>query len=225
MVQTFKYTLREHKDTDVPLPSEAVDSALQFMNTMGTWKKGKTYTPQGQTVETFHQRIDGDFWMARVSRHKDVTFEQFKEGILENHTEKEVQYIPLLDSFKRLDKSSECPDWESILVHYKFPRFFSDREMTVWILAIQPDENKKQFVVISIPSDRPVTDHESVTRAYYCSIEVVTYLEDQQCVEWKMAQTSDAKGNIPRWIQDSSVTASVIEDVPHFIAWIKAKAQ
>lgn len=100
---------------------------------------------------------------------------------------------------------------------------FSDREMAVWILAIQPDPDVKQFLVISLPSSHAVSPN--VTRAKYCAIEVITYIETESHVEWLMAQTSDAKGNIPRWIQDRSVTASVAADVPSFVEWAKQNLQ
>lgn len=89
--------------------------------------------------------------------------------------------------------------------------------MAVWVLAVQPDPQVKQFFVISLPSAHTVSTH--LTRAVYCAIEVVTFKEEEGHVEWLMAQTSDARGSIPRWIQDKSVTASVAADVPSFIGW------
>lgn len=96
---------------------------------------------------------------------------------------------------------------------------FTDREMAVWILAVQPDPEIKQFLVISLPSTHGVAP--DVTRAEYCAIEMVTYIEAEGHVEWIMAQCSDAKGNIPRWIQERSVTSSVVADVPCFVKWAK----
>lgn len=89
--------------------------------------------------------------------------------------------------------------------------------MAIWILSIQPDPEVPQFFVISLPSSHEVSS--DVTRAVYCAIEVITYKEEEGHVEWLMAQTSDARGSIPRWIQDKSVTASVASDVPSFIEW------
>jgi hypothetical protein len=214
----FLFRLKEHTENDVPDSSLAVKSALEFVNSIHSkWTKGKFYSHGG--VQTYHSRINGDFWMARASKHTDVSFDSFKRGLLENHTDNEVKYIPLLESFKRLPSVDKLPGWECTLVHYKFPRFFSDREMTIWLHAVQPDPEVKQFIVISLPADRTVSEH--VARAYYCSIELVTYNEQEECVDWLMAQTSDACGNIPRWLQDRSVTSSVVADVPHFIAWAK----
>ncbi|ANB15563.1 hypothetical protein AWJ20_3191 [Sugiyamaella lignohabitans] len=227
---TFSFELREFSEAELPNSTVAVQTALNFMSQVkSAWTKGKFYS-DGQVQTYHHTASNGDFWMARESNHKDVSFEEFRSAILLNHTENEVKYIPLLDSFKRLEPvtSPETPDahdWESLLVHYKFPKFFSDREMTVWLLAIQPNEDVKEFLVISLPSNRPVTDSEHVTQAYYCSIEHVKYNEQEQQVEWLMAQTSDAKGNIPRWIQNKSVTSSVVEDVPHFISWAKKQRE
>lgn len=95
--------------------------------------------------------------------------------------------------------------------------------MAVWVLAVQPDPAVKQFLVISLPAVHAVSP--AVTRAVYCAIEVVTYKEEEGHVEWVMAQTSDARGSIPRWIQDKSVTASVASDVPCFIAWASKQVE
>lgn len=217
MVSAFR--LKAYTQEDVPTTSEAAKAALELAEDIRkSWSKGKLYKFPEADVQTYNKRIEGDFWMSRVSRHKDIDYDTFRKWIFENHTENEVKYIPLLDSFKLLEDPVEGhPGWRSILVHYKFPKFFDDREMTVWIAAIEPDAEKKQFVVVSLPSDRDISP--GVTEAEYCSVEVVTQTDDG--VEWIMAQASDAKGNIPRWIQDRSVTASVVEDVPSFIKWAK----
>lgn len=83
-----------------------------------------------------------------------------------------------------------------------------------WQFSLTPG---KTIFVISLPSAHTVSTH--LTRAVYCAIEVVTFKEEEGHVEWLMAQTSDARGSIPRWIQDKSVTASVAADVPSFIGW------
>lgn len=220
----FEFNLKKHSKEELPTAIEAGNSAIEFATEIkNSWTKGKTYYKEnGVEVNTFNTKSkSGDFWMARVSNHSDVSFEKFKKYILENHTENEVEYIPLLDSFRETDELENLENWRGIRVHYKFPKFFDDREMTVWICAIQPDENKNQFVIISLPADQPVSP--GVTQGYYCSLEVVTYDEENECVEWLMAQASDAGGNIPRWIQNNSVTASVVDDVPHFIKWVKNK--
>lgn len=218
---SFPFKLKAHADSEVPNWKEAAQAALDFASPIQTtWKKGKYY--DHIKVQTYNTRIDGDFWMCRVSKHSDVPFEWFEKGILANHTENEVKYIPLLDSYRPVNDFSAKDNlerWYGAIVHYKFPKFFSDREMAVWILPVAPDPEKKQFVVVSLPSNRPVAS--DVTQAIYCSLEVVTLLEDGKTVEWLMAQTSDASGSIPRWIQDKSVTASVVEDVPSFVDWAR----
>lgn len=93
--------------------------------------------------------------------------------------------------------------------------------MAVWILCIQPDPSVSQFFVVSLPSTHQVS--EDVTRAVYCAVEAVTFNAAENRVDWVMAQTSDARGSIPRWIQDKSVTASVAADVPSFISWAAHK--
>lgn len=94
----YNFSLEPVADKDLPSKSQVVPSALEFAKQIKvSWTKTKVYPSD---VHTYTNRQKNDFWMARVSYHRDVTFEQFKEGILENHTVNEVKYIPLLDSFR-----------------------------------------------------------------------------------------------------------------------------
>lgn len=100
---------------------------------------------------------------------------------------------------------------------------FSDREMAIWVLGVQPDPAVDQFFVISLPSSHKISSH--ATRAVYCAIEMITYNKKENTIEWLMAQSSDAGGSIPRWVQDKSVTASVAADVPSFITWAREETK
>ncbi|CDO53990.1 hypothetical protein DV495_001428 [Geotrichum candidum] len=223
----FDFPLKDFSAAELPPKAQIIAAAHEFVTQIKIdWTKTKVYP---HDVHTYTTRQGNDFWMSRISYHTDVTFDQFKSAILEDHTRNEVKYIPLLDSARDHEDEPDVipedhPDgWKAFTVHYKFPRLFSDREMAVWVLAVQPDPEIKQFIIISVPSSHAVSPH--VTRAEYLAIEVVTYIEEEGHVEWIMAQTSDAKGNIPRWIQDKSVTASVVADVPSFIDWAKKNLQ
>jgi hypothetical protein len=210
----------EYSVDEVPPADRVMASAVDFMSRIRKeWKEGKTHKTSVGPVRTFHTKDGRDFWMARYSTHSDVTYEEFRQSIFENHTKNELEYIELLSDYRPVEAPESVAPWQHYVVHYKFPSLFSDREMAIWVGCFEPDPSKKQFLVVTLPSTTP-TDH-SFTRAIYCSLELVTYDDETNSVHWLMAQTSDSRGNIPRWIQDSSVSGMVVQDVPSFVNWVK----
>jgi hypothetical protein len=79
---------------------------------------------------------------------------------------------------------------------------------------------------VSIPFLHPdcpekVGDEKSRVRGRYVSVELVR--EHGEEVEWRMATSSDAGGNIPRFMVNSSLPGKIAEDVPSFIGWLAQK--
>lgn len=62
-------------------------------------------------------------------------------------------------------------------------------------------------------------DEASRVRGKYVSVERVRELHDGAAVEWRMATSSDAGGNIPRFVTNASLPKSIAEDVPSFLKW------
>jgi hypothetical protein len=207
------FKLRQYKDSDIPHSESVSKQALDFaQSAKSSWTNGKQYTKNNSIIQTYKTSLNDDYWVARCSEHSDVPFDVFKKGILENHTENESKYIHMVESYTKLE--CNVPNWQSFAVRYKFPTPLTDREMAIWIFAEQIDD---QIVVVSLPSY--VHKDKKLVKGVYCSIEVVTKLE--QGVEWFMATTSDAGGILPRWVQNMSVMGAIVEDVPQFITWAK----
>ena len=59
-------------------------------------------------------------------------------------------------------------------------------------------------------------------RGKYVSVERVRELDDGAKVEWRMATSSDAGGNIPRFMTNSSLASQIAVDVPSFLKWCVA---
>lgn len=57
-------------------------------------------------------------------------------------------------------------------------------------------------------------------RGKYVSVELVREVENGARVEWRMATSSDAGGNIPRFMTNSALPKSIAEDVPSFLRWM-----
>lgn len=78
--------------------------------------------------------------------------------------------------------------------------------------------------IVSIPFSHPgcvekTGDEKARVRGKYVSVELVTEKGGAE-VEWRMATSSDAGGNIPRFVTNSSLPRSIAEDVPSFLTWM-----
>ena len=62
---------------------------------------------------------------------------------------------------------------------------------------------------------------KKVVLGSYVSIEKCTMLPTFD-IQWVMATASDAKGNIPMWMQEISVPGKVAKDVGLFMNWVKS---
>jgi hypothetical protein len=77
---------------------------------------------------------------------------------------------------------------------------------------------------VSIPFTHPGCpekqgEEKARVRGKYVSVELVKEHPDGS-VEWRMATSSDAGGNIPRFITNASMPKNVAEDVPSFLHWM-----
>lgn len=80
---------------------------------------------------------------------------------------------------------------------------------------------------VSIPFSHPkcpekVGSEKKRVRGKYVSVECVK--ESDKGVEWLMATSSDAGGNIPRFMTNSSLPSSIAEDVPSFLQWLRKRS-
>jgi hypothetical protein len=87
---------------------------------------------------------------------------------------------------------------------------------------------RSQFTVVSIPFAHPKCpekqgSEKSRVRGRYVSVERVCEDAESGGVEWRMATCSDAGGNIPRFITNSSLPGSISQDVPAFLKYISGR--
>jgi len=66
---------------------------------------------------------------------------------------------------------------------------------------------------------------KKVLMGLYTAVEVVRQRRDRDSgsreIEWIMATASDAKGNLPMWLQKMSLPGAIAKDVGFFLKWIK----
>lgn len=84
-----------------------------------------------------------------------------------------------------------------------------------------------KLTTVSLPFDHPGCpekkgSEKSRVRGRYVSVELVQELNDDS-IEWRMATSSDAGGNIPRFVTNGALPKSISEDVPSFLKWMVRK--
>ncbi|KAK9239753.1 hypothetical protein V1525DRAFT_338711 [Lipomyces kononenkoae] len=211
----FAFDLKPKPRTALIPPPAAVSLARSLITELAnTWHKGSSY-PLG--VQAYSRKLLGEKWFARISIH-DEPWDWFKAGICDNHSQNEVDYIDTFESYSEIDPGES--GWKGIHARYRLGFPLSIREMPEWILAIQPDPDVKEFFVISVPADVPVS--KNTVRGRYASIEYLQELPDGK-MKWTMAFTSDGGGFIPRFIQNLALPSTIAKDVPKFLTWAKKK--
>ncbi|CAD6584290.1 MAG: hypothetical protein TREMPRED_003790 [Tremellales sp. Tagirdzhanova-0007] len=157
-------------------------------------------------------------------------YERFRRGLLEYHSENEREYI------------EACRETECLQV-------FQAHVAEVWRLTYvtPPPTNPRTFVVLLLsrevksgpPGQRCFMNGESEgsiidawkslkRRASLATVRAPGLpgkgpwreFTCERKVEWKMATSSDAGGNIPRFMTNSSLASSISEDVPSFLKWM-----
>lgn len=114
----------------------------------------------------------------------------------------------------------------------------SPRCFPVLVATASVDENR--FVAVTVPvnlavagfdepfysSNRNVRDgttaqqRREILAGVYTAVELVTRNPEKNEIEWTMATASDAKGNLPTWLQKASVPSQIAKDVGYFMKWI-----
>lgn len=114
----------------------------------------------------------------------------------------------------------------------------SPRCFPVLVATASVDEHS--FVAVTVPvnlgsagfdeafysSNRNVNEgttaqqRKEVVAGVYTAVELVRKNPDKKEIEWTMATASDAKGNLPGWLQKSGVPAQIAKDVGYFLKWI-----
>ncbi|BGP14500.1 hypothetical protein JCM10213_003086 [Rhodosporidiobolus nylandii] len=198
-----------------------------------TWSSGRRETVPGTGA------TDGFRWHVRQSKHprEDGTYEQFKDGLLVDHSKKESEYIESCTEAKLVKTvfPGELEVWQT--KYNNSPA--SNRDFTFLLLTrdttpapsasqtsapshaeslVSPGPKPlRSFVVVSIPADVPA--EKGFVRGRYVSLEHVQETEEGGVV-WTMAVSSDPGGWVPKLISEHVMPQKIAEDVPSFIEWL-----
>ncbi|WVF68469.1 hypothetical protein IAT40_003236 [Kwoniella sp. CBS 6097] len=154
-------------------------------------------------------------------------YERFRRGLLEYHSENEREYIESMRETECLHvyRKHVAEVWR---LTYRTPPPTNPRTFIVLLLSRELKDTPKgerAFMNISIPFDHPdckekTGNEKSRVRGKYVSVERVRELDGGDVVEWRMATSSDAGGNIPQFVTNRSLPGSIAEDVPSFLGWM-----
>ncbi|WVQ75045.1 hypothetical protein IAR50_004654 [Cryptococcus sp. DSM 104548] len=187
---------------------------------------GKTSELNGSAVED--EELPEEVRAANVmSASPEGLYERFRRGLLEYHSQNEREYIESCRETECLQvyKKHVAEVWR---LTYKTPPPTSPRTFVVLLLSrelVTSPKGERTFMNISIPFLHPECPEKkggekNRVRGKYVSVERVRETDNGKAVEWRMATSSDAGGNIPRFVTNGSLPNSISEDVPSFLSWM-----
>lgn len=182
-----------------------------------------------------------EVWFARESIHENkaergtASWEEFDQGLRADHSQHEKDYTPdVLDAHKVVDWKDELAaigreveGWKEVdcvlmeMMH-NIPFPLNNRSFPVVVISAKKEQ---EFIDVQIPVDMSkikeskYTNDSKVTTGMYCSIERGELIENGKKVRWQMGTASDAKGNLPMWMQKLGTPPAVVKDVGLFMDW------
>lgn len=249
----FEFNKKPHSLAMLPVDNaEFARDADRFVSGVEQWKKNKTYSykldsGRQQSVQTFYQTVNGEFWLARVSEH-DATEHSFSRVVdliagdstdRYAHTRNEMEYIHVLNKWEPvelsslpgysevsdpatgdlLDKHANLKEWVAVSTQYELGAPLTTREFNEFILVYK--QSPTCCFVISLVSNQPVSGKH--VHGVYCSIEKLQLNEETNKFKWSMCTCSDSGGNVPKFLQNAMIAKSVASDVPSFLNWMDKK--
>ncbi|KAF7294745.1 DUF3074 domain-containing protein [Mycena indigotica] len=221
----MKLTITPLKPSAIPGDDEIMLEAESLLDSITSWKAGKTYH---HTVKTYsHPKgpDDGAPWHARVSVHKpeEATMLQMWDKLGKDKAVNEKEFIP---DIAKVAKVKEVSATQTIwTLYYTFsPPIISPRVFTVVQITRLSESSPRSGLIVSIPVDLSGDEElakleEKGVRGRYVSVERLLELPDGT-TEWRMATSSTPGGSIPSYFVEKSMDSKIAEDVPHFMKWL-----
>ncbi|PWY69591.1 hypothetical protein BO70DRAFT_390154 [Aspergillus heteromorphus CBS 117.55] len=225
--------------------TEAQTFVASIPDTFRRDRKLRRSPPATAPVHLSTRARSGEYWVCRKSVHKDApvpgsaSWEEFRAGLREHHSEHEMEYTPSVSAVKTLLEWPSAQELEQeldvVMITHTFHPTALIAPRSFIVLVVSTDRPARGFVTVQIPltvapagSDLDSwrnTISASAPRntifASYASVEQVLATPDG--LEWMVATTSDAGGAIPQWIQRSwtmgGVPKAVVADVGLFLGW------
>lgn len=229
--------------------------------------ESKPASPSKANVKLFEKSIpaseiphsnvtEPETWFARTSIHENkrehgtATWEEFEGGLLDDHSQHEMDYTPdVYDAHRVLtwnESIGPIEGWQKVGLNiyemaHKIPPPLNNRVFSVIIVTARSTVSPSQFLVVQIPVDiskvkaalysngRNKTEGDdalkkkTVELGQYVSIERCELIDDGTKTMWQMGTASDAKGVLPMWMQKMAVPGTIVKDVSLFIDWTQKR--
>ncbi|CDO92454.1 unnamed protein product [Kluyveromyces dobzhanskii CBS 2104] len=197
-------------------------------------------------VQTYGETIDGDYWLCRQSTH-NITPENYRKVVqvlngsqwdqqagkwdlsdTAARSKQEQEYIEVLSKCHVTKQVAENGlGWVLVNLEYELGKPLTTREFNEWVCPLAPvvcqEQGLETSLVVSLVADEQIRDPVNHTRAHYASVEQLKYDRTSHVLEWTMCTTSDAGGNVPKWIQNATIARTVVKDVPYLLNWMQKR--
>ncbi|KAI5965994.1 hypothetical protein CANMA_003379 [Candida margitis] len=212
------------KEYSVDTPRQTLlEGSEKVLKSISNWTPGKVYHKDTKHVtRTFHDTIDGDYWCARQSVLKDIPIDKFKSAIIGTtevgftHSDHELLYVHEIESMQvRNINKYEDNGWSyTIHAQYEFGFPLNKRSFNELVHVFVSND---RALVVSVPIEGGI---EGVLGTYV-SVEQIKW--NGNSVDWTVATTSSAGGNIPDWVTKLSIGGAIAKDVPNVLAYIESE--
>ncbi|KAF8241518.1 hypothetical protein K440DRAFT_624480 [Wilcoxina mikolae CBS 423.85] len=167
-------------------------------------------------------------WITRVSNFSDIPYDVLRRGLMiEKSLSEKSAFLQENDEIKTISEE-EFEDIKVLHVHKLLHvQAFSAREFIQTIISRDLEEEEPELrrscVIVSVPKKGEIKDTSHALGAY-TSVDMVREVGDGK-VEVIMACCSDARGNIPRWVQNMAMPGQVLSDAQKFFKYMRSRVE
>lgn len=204
-----------------------LNESKSVIESISSWKHIKEChtTDLSITTSLYSTIRNNEFWCCRKSiipgelKHRllECIIGQPTQGL--THSDHESNYIKEITRIKVDDIQEYHDGWSyKLIADYNFGGILSKRKFYEFQQVYKFDNCA---YILSIPIQGE-SNKEYVIGKYH-SIERLSWSNENEKdgIEWIMATTSDAGGNIPKWITKLSVPGAIAKDVPSVLKYIQ----
>lgn len=239
-------------DNQLEENSQSIRKAAEdLIGSAHTWKKGKLYrfdlpsvniTQDSKChVQTYGRHVNKDYWLCRESEHS-MDAEHYRAIVdvlngsqfdsttaswsLPDRTARSTMEQNYIETLSQCKVMRQHRGWVLVNLQYELGKPLATREFNEWVYPLLParEGSLETCYVVSLVSSDPIRDPHNHTHAIYASVERLQYDFDSNVLTWSMCTASDAGGNVPKWIQNTTIARTVAKDVPYLITWMSSRS-
>lgn len=168
---------------------------------------------------------NGHYFLQRCSRHFDLSYDEFRKVLFEDHSLNETKYVELMVEAKRLAQFS-CRNGDAGIFQLTFKATLASGREFIELVVTREDRTKdgrRYFMVVSKPvKPNNLEVRSGHVRGQYEAWELVQDMQDGS-VEWTCVQRSNAGGWVPNCLVDWFAGREFCSDVDCLMQYIKSK--